>query len=117
MTLARPRHPRFWSDEKTKMLLELRTAKVPVNTIAERLGVTANSVQERLRTIGAPRRSQFRWTPETDARLAAYYRKPKSERGPLKVELRSWRESPTPDAVYIRASQLKLTKSTTVTEC
>ena len=115
--MIRPRHPRFWSDEKTKMLLELRAAKVPVNTIAERLGVTANSVQERLRTIGAPRRSQFRWTPEADARLAAYYLKPKSERGSLKVELRSWPESPMPDAAYVRASQLKLTRNTVVLEC
>lgn len=115
MRLAR--HPRFWSDEKTRKLLELRKAKVPVTIIAKQLGVTVDAVNGRMRTLGTLRRPQFRWTPEADARLAAYYQRPKSERGPLKVELRSWPESPTPDAVYIRASQLKLTKSTTVTEC
>ena len=107
---------RFWSGDKTRMLLELREAKVSVASIARYLGVTVDSVNGRLRTLGASRRPQFNWkmSPEADARLAAYYQKPKSERGPLKVELRSWPESPTSDAVYVRASQLKLTKNTTV---
>jgi hypothetical protein len=99
------------------MLLKLRKAKVPVTIIAKQLGITVAAVNGRIRTLGIPRRPQFRWTPEANARLMMYYRQPRSERRPLKVELRSWPESPTLDAVYIRASQLKLTKNTAVTEC
>lgn len=112
MPLPSPPHSRLWPDDKTRMLLKLRKARVPVVIIAQRLGVTVDAVNGRLRTLGALRRPQFCWNrrPEADARLAAYYRKPKSERGAMKVELRSWPESPTPAAAYIRASQLKLTK-------
>lgn len=93
------------------MLLELREAKVPATLIAERLGTTVDAVNSRLRTLGALRRPQFRWTLEADARLATYYRKPKAERRPVKVELRSWPESPppTPAAMYARASRIGLT--------
>lgn len=110
MRVARPRRPYFWSYKKTRMLLELREAKVPTPIISKQLGATVDAINGRLRTLGAPRRPQFRWTPEADARLVAYYQKPKCERVPLKVELRSWPEGPTPAAIYQRAFQLELTK-------
>lgn len=108
---SRPPNSRFWSGDKTRMLLELREAKVSVTSIARYLDVTVDSVNGRLRTIGASRRPQFNWkmSPEADARLMAYYQKPKFERGSLKVELRSWPESPTPAAAYQRASRRGLT--------
>lgn len=100
---------RFWTDSSTEKLLEMRAAGVPVISIASRLGMTVNAVNGRMRTLGLPRRPQFYWTPEVDSLLSEYYSKPRGERLPMKVMLKSLNPSPTPAAAYQRASRLRLT--------
>lgn len=102
---------RFWTDSSTEKLLEMRSEGVSVVSIAAQLGVTVDAVNSRMRTLGLPRRPQFRWTPEADRWLLEYYRKPRGERPPIKIMLKLLNPSPTPSAIYQRASQLGLTNN------
>ena len=98
---------RLWTPAETAILLKMRAAGARLADIAGRLGITVDRVSRRIHTLNLPRRSQFRWTPEADARLRAHYQVPKPQREPMKVLLRGWLVSPSIDAAYQQAAKLR----------
>jgi hypothetical protein len=85
----------------------MRAAGARLADIAGRLGVTVDRVSRRIHILNLPRRPQFRWTPEADARLRADYLSPKPQRRPMKAVLRGWPTGPSADAAYQRAAKLR----------